>query len=201
MWNKLIHTKWRWQWQSLSSVLLFVHSPRNSPGQHTGVGSLSLLQGISQPRDRTQVSPSAGGFFTSWATREAQEYWSGKPIPSPGDLPNPGVELRSPALQVDTLPTMLSGKAALYVSTYKVLIKNLAFGRDSINRSYYCYSWFYFHIQIPNTWNVILSTNSGLTMLTPKIIVVHRKGINSVTHKNILIPPAQPLPPSSSSSL
>ena len=31
----------------------------------------------SQPRDRTQVSCIAGGFFTSWATREAQEYWSG----------------------------------------------------------------------------------------------------------------------------
>ena len=33
--------------------------------------------GSSQPRDRTQVSHSAGGFFTSWATREAQEYWNG----------------------------------------------------------------------------------------------------------------------------
>ena len=31
----------------------------------------------SQPRDRTQVSHIADGFFTSWATREAQEYWSG----------------------------------------------------------------------------------------------------------------------------
>ena len=40
---------------------------------------------------------------------EAQEYWSGKPIPSPVDLPNPGIELESPALQVDSLPTELSG--------------------------------------------------------------------------------------------
>ena len=31
----------------------------------------------SQPRDQTQVSCIAGGFFTSWATRKAQEYWSG----------------------------------------------------------------------------------------------------------------------------
>ena len=31
----------------------------------------------SQPRDQTQVSRIAGRFFTSWATREAQEYWSG----------------------------------------------------------------------------------------------------------------------------
>ena len=31
----------------------------------------------SQPRDWTQASHIAGGFFTSWVTREAQEYWSG----------------------------------------------------------------------------------------------------------------------------
>ena len=34
-------------------------------------------RGSSQPRDQTQVSCIAGGFFTSWATREVQEYWSG----------------------------------------------------------------------------------------------------------------------------
>ena len=34
-------------------------------------------RGSSQPRDQNQVSRIAGGFFTSWATREAQEYWSG----------------------------------------------------------------------------------------------------------------------------
>ena len=34
-------------------------------------------RGSSQPRDWTQVSHIAGGFFTSWATREDQEYWSG----------------------------------------------------------------------------------------------------------------------------
>ena len=34
-------------------------------------------RGSSQPRDQPQVSHIAGGFFTSWATMEAQEYWSG----------------------------------------------------------------------------------------------------------------------------
>ena len=34
-----------------------------------------------------------------------QEYWSGLPFPSPGDLPNPGIKLRSPALQADSLPS------------------------------------------------------------------------------------------------
>ena len=36
-----------------------------------------------------------------------QEYWSGLPFPSPGDLPNPGTEPGSPALQADDLPTEL----------------------------------------------------------------------------------------------
>ena len=34
-----------------------------------------------------------------------QEYWSGLPFPSPGDLPNPGIEPRSPTLQADALPS------------------------------------------------------------------------------------------------
>ena len=33
-----------------------------------------------------------------------QEYWSGLPFPSPENLPNPGIEPASPALQVDSLP-------------------------------------------------------------------------------------------------
>ena len=39
-----------------------------------------------------------------------QEYWSGLPSPSPGDLPNPGIESGSPALQADSLPSELPGK-------------------------------------------------------------------------------------------
>ena len=38
------------------------------------------------------------------------EYWSGSPFPSPGDLPNPGIEPKSPALQVDSLPAEPQGK-------------------------------------------------------------------------------------------
>ena len=38
------------------------------------------------------------------------EYWSGQPFPSPGDLPNPGIGPKSPALQVDSLPAETPGK-------------------------------------------------------------------------------------------
>ena len=53
-------------------------------------------------------------FATSWTIQSMEfsklEYWSGKPFPFPGDLPNPGIEPRSPALQVDSLPTEPQGK-------------------------------------------------------------------------------------------
>ena len=39
-----------------------------------------------------------------------QEYWSGLPFPSPGDLPNPGIEPRSPALKADALSSEPPGK-------------------------------------------------------------------------------------------
>ena len=45
--------------------------PWDFPGKNTGVSCHALLQGSSQPRDWTQVSHIAGGFFTIWATREA----------------------------------------------------------------------------------------------------------------------------------
>ena len=40
-----------------------------------------------------------------------QEYWSGLPFPSPGDLPNPGIEPRSPTLQADSLSSEPPGKS------------------------------------------------------------------------------------------
>ena len=45
-----------------------------------------------------------------------QGYWSGLPFPSPGDLPNPGIEPRSPALQADSLPSELPGKPNVILS-------------------------------------------------------------------------------------
>ena len=44
-----------------------------------------------------------------------QEYWSGLPFPTPGDLADPGIEPRFPTLQVDSLPSEPSGKPMLKV--------------------------------------------------------------------------------------
>ena len=46
-----------------------------------------------------------------------QEYWSGLPHTPPRHLPNPGIELRSPAMQVDFLPSEPPGKPHLMLST------------------------------------------------------------------------------------
>ena len=43
-----------------------------------------------------------------------EEYWSGLPFPSPGDLPNPGIEAGSPTLQADSLPSEPLGKCNLF---------------------------------------------------------------------------------------
>ena len=67
--------------------------------------------GSSHPRNQTQVSCIAGGFFTSWDTRETQEYCSGWPISSSGDLPNPGIKPRFPALETDSLPAEPQGNS------------------------------------------------------------------------------------------
>ena len=61
-------------------------------------------------------------FVTPWTiARQAplsmefsrREYWSGLPFPSPGDLLDPGMEFRSPALQADSLPSEPPGKSML----------------------------------------------------------------------------------------
>ena len=62
--------------------------------------------------------------------------WSGLLFPSPGDLPNPRIELGSPALQADALPSEPPGKplSGDKISTNQVLKIKTAKGRDKWNR-------------------------------------------------------------------
>ena len=62
------------------------------------VNSLSLVRLFVTPWSIIHQALLSMGFFR-------QEYWSGFPFPSPGDLPKPGIEPRSPALQADFLPS------------------------------------------------------------------------------------------------
>ena len=65
--------------------------------------SLSHVQLFATPWTVARQPPLSMGF-------SRQEYWSGLPFPSPGDLPDPGIEPRSPALQADALSCEPPGK-------------------------------------------------------------------------------------------
>ena len=68
---------------------------------------------LQHPRTVAHQGPLSVGF-------SRQQYWSGLPFPSPEDLPHPGIEPKSPALQVDTLPSELQGSHQ--VPDYTILI-------------------------------------------------------------------------------
>ena len=69
----------------------------------TEVKSLSHVRLFATPWTVAYQAPPSMGF-------SRQEYWGGLPFPSPGDLPNPGIEPGSPALQTDTLLSEPPGK-------------------------------------------------------------------------------------------
>ena len=62
-------------------------------------------------------------FATPWTIQSMEfsrpEYWSGQPFPSPGEFPNPGIKLRSPALQADSLPAKPQGKPSYYLGRWE----------------------------------------------------------------------------------
>ena len=60
-----------------------------------------------------------------------QEYWVGLPFPSPGDLPDPGIEPGSPALQTDALPSEPPGSL---IDIKDSLILTYAHNQNDVNR-------------------------------------------------------------------
>ena len=72
VWGVLVSDKWKWK--SLSRVQLFVTPWTIQSMEFSRIlewVAFPFSRGSSQPRDRTQVPRFAGGFFTSWATRES----------------------------------------------------------------------------------------------------------------------------------
>ena len=65
--------------------------------------SLQSCPPLCNPMDYSPPGSSVHGILQ-------QEYWSGLPCPPPGDLPNSGIEPRSPTLQADSLPAEPQGK-------------------------------------------------------------------------------------------
>ena len=148
----------------------------NSPGQNTGVGSISLLQWIFPTQESNQGllhcrrilyhlsyqgTPLAVFekweeevkslsrvrlFATPWTVAyqaspsmgfSRQEYWSGLPFPSPGDLPYPGIEPGSPAWEADALTSEPPGKQ-WPIKNYKLMDFCMF---KSVNSDFYLF-WF-----------------------------------------------------------
>ena len=100
---------------SNSLQLRVLYSPWESPGQNTEVWvATPFSRGSSQPRDWTQVSRIAGGFFFYQLSHKGSPRileWVTCPFPSGSS--NPAIEPGSPVLQTDSLPTELPGKPLL----------------------------------------------------------------------------------------
>ena len=97
-----------------------LYSPWNPPGQNTGVGSLSLLQGIfpTQGSNSGLLHCRRTPYQLSHQGSPSTLEW--EPIPSPEELPDPGVEPGSLALQVDYLPAELLGKTCYTLSNFQI---------------------------------------------------------------------------------
>ena len=96
-----------WPSKKCFFLLLFLISPFFllcfSLLSESAVKSLSRVRVFATPWTVAYKAPLSMGF-------SRQEYWSGLPFPSPGDLPNPGIEPGSPSLQADALPSEPPGK-------------------------------------------------------------------------------------------
>ena len=91
---------------------------RNLQGLHSGTESESISHSV---MSNSYVTPWTVAHQASQSMEfSRQEYWSGLPCPSPGDLPNPGIKPRSPALQVDSLLSEPPGKPLSGIRCYKI---------------------------------------------------------------------------------
>ena len=104
--NRFIFT----EFEKMAQVYWLTHMARYLSAEHDGVitrkvkvKSLSHVWLFAIPWTVVYQASLSMGF-------SSQEYWSGLPFPSPGDLPDPGIEPRSPALQADALPSEPPGK-------------------------------------------------------------------------------------------
>ena len=99
-----------------SSVVPFSSCPQSLPASESmKVKSLSRVWLFASPWTVAYQAPPSMGF-------SRQECWSGLPFPSPGHLPNPGIEPGSPAFQADALPSEPPGKPIRVYNYTQILL-------------------------------------------------------------------------------
>ena len=95
-----------WAFCMCQAVYTYIIKLLNDEESHSlkvKVKSLSRVQLFATPWTVALQAPLSMGFFR-------QEYWSGLPFPSPGDIPDPGIEPRFLALRADALTSEPPGK-------------------------------------------------------------------------------------------
>ena len=107
-----IHTKWNimWPWKEWDIAIC---SNMDGPRENIMLSEVSHMKVKVKSLSHVQL------FVTPWTVAyqaslsmgfSRQEYWSGVPLPSPGDLPSPGIKPGSPAFQADALPLSHQGR-------------------------------------------------------------------------------------------
>ena len=96
----------------------------DSPGKNTGVGCHAFLQEIFTSQGSNPGLPHYRWILCHLSHQGSPRIPKWVPIPSPGHLPDPGIELGSPALQADSLQVELTGNPECYSAwghTFKCL--------------------------------------------------------------------------------
>ena len=119
------------------------------------VKSLSHVRLFATPWTIAYQAPPSMGF-------SRPECWRGLPFPSPGDLPDPGIEPRSPSLQADTLPSEPPGKIILWygfplINEFFFLVCNFTVGlRASVSTTWRASSWWRKEAKRPKKTNLAI---------------------------------------------
>ena len=92
-----------------------LYSPWNSPGQNTGMGSFSILQGIFPTQGSNPGLPHCRQILYQLSHQGSPRILEWVTIPSPVDLPDLGIEPGSLALQANSLPTELWGSPSVRI--------------------------------------------------------------------------------------
>ena len=129
------------KWKCLSRVWLFatpwtIQSMEFSRPEYR-IGCHSLLQGIFPTQWSNPGLPHCRQILYQLNHQGSPRILKWVPIPSPADLPNPGIELGSPALQADSLQTELSGKPDEGEREWKSWLKT----QHSKNSDRFYFSW------------------------------------------------------------
>ena len=160
----------------------------DSASKNTRVGCYALLQGIFPTQGSNPGLCIAGRFFASWATREAQEYRSGLPISSPVDLPDPGIEPGSSALQADSLPVSYQGSPGNSEAGCHVLLEGIFWTQELNPGLLHCRRILYCLSHQGSPWKIYhddyLNTKSLCYILETNIIWVCKLYFNKIMYVN-----------------